>query len=273
MTNEREVIKTKAKIAELKKELMNALQAYIATSCKSDAAAEKAALDVQAKANSYFNFVEEFVGNSDLLGAHKSDRWAQGFAEDCLAILESMPEHYRFLEIAFHKIPNLKSIDFLPNTTAFANMQRMVAEYLSNEVVEKTRKSFLNARLPVYGFENPIIKHASFFKEKIISCVVGGILLTTALILTFTFTEPSPFQEFVIWATLAMGLAGVAAIIPGFIQVDWRKRFGIAAGGALAVFVAVYFFKPSQAPRATTNHTISSFYVASLQATMSASNN
>lgn len=253
MTNEREVIKTKAKLVDLKKEFMEALKAYIATPCKSDAAAEKAALAVQAQAIAYFNFAEEFVGNSDLLGAHKSEKWAQGFAEDCLAILESIPGHYKFLETAFEKIPSLNAIDFRPSMTAYANMQRMVVEYLNAQVVNEIRKSFLAGSLPVYGFDNPVTKKSSEHKNKIISCSIGGLLLVIVLILTFVFDKPTPFQQAIIWATFSMALAGLAAIIPGFLQIDWRKRAGLAAGGALAVFVLVYFFPPSPIPNNSTN--------------------
>jgi hypothetical protein len=42
---------------------------------------------------------------------------------------------------------------------------------------------------------------------------------------------------------LALAAAGVAAFIPGFIEVDVKNW--VRAGGAIAVFVVVYFFSPA----------------------------
>jgi len=41
----------------------------------------RAILSGQPTGGAYFNYAEEFVGSSHLLGAHKSALWAQGFAE------------------------------------------------------------------------------------------------------------------------------------------------------------------------------------------------
>lgn len=129
----------------------------------------------------------------------------------------------------------------------------MVVEYLNVQVVKEIRKIFLEKGLPVYGFDNPMTKKSSENKDKIISCGIGGLLLFIVLIFTFVFDRPTPFQQAIIWATFAMALAGLAAIIPGFLQIDWRKRAGLAASGALAVFVLVYFFPPSPIPNNSAN--------------------
>jgi len=70
--------------------------------------------------------------------------------------------------------------------------------------------------------------------------VFGSVMLVVAVFIP----DPTPFQYFVFRVLLALAAAGIAAFIPGFINVNWGK--GVRAGGALAVFAVVYFFSPAQ---------------------------
>jgi hypothetical protein len=61
------------------------------------------------------------------------------------------------------------------------------------------------------------------------------------------YADPSPAQAEVIRIVLALAAAGVAATLPGFLQVSSSGfKFTVTAMGALAVFVVVYFVRPSQ---------------------------
>jgi hypothetical protein len=73
--------------------------------------------------------------------------------------------------------------------------------------------------------------------------IFGAVMIGVVLVIALVLPEPTRFQRAVIWAILAMALAGVASVIPGFIEVNLRKW--VVAGGALAVFVVVYFFVPA----------------------------
>jgi len=79
--------------------------------------------------------------------------------------------------------------------------------------------------------------------ERIAIFIFGVAFVLTLLALAIKFPEPTPFQYTVFRIVLALAAAGVAALIPGFIQVQYRDA--IRAGGALAVFVIVYFFSPA----------------------------
>src|SRR5712692_5357817 len=70
----------------------------------------------------------------------------------------------------------------------------------------------------------------------------GVIFVIALLILAIAFPNPTPFQYTVFRIVLALSAAGVAAIIPGFIEIRMKQL--IQAGGAIAVFVIVYFFSP-----------------------------
>ena len=74
--------------------------------------------------------------------------------------------------------------------------------------------------------------------------ITFGITFVVALgLLALLVPYPTPFQYLVFRVVLALAAAGVAAMIPGFLEVRIPKL--LRAGGALAVFVVVYFYNPA----------------------------
>lgn len=74
-------------------------------------------------------------------------------------------------------------------------------------------------------------------------------LLFIAFLLVFLleiYKIPTLFGlfEFFFRVVLAASLAGVAAMIPGYFDIDWTNKLGIRAGGAFAVFLLVYMINP-----------------------------
>jgi hypothetical protein len=65
-------------------------------------------------------------------------------------------------------------------------------------------------------------------------------MLTIAL----AVPDPTPTQWFVFRLVLALAAAGIGAVIPGLIVVQVAKL--IRAGGAIALFVIVYYLNPPQ---------------------------
>lgn len=246
MTKEQDVVAAKEQIAALKQAYMEALQEYYGVEPKNGNTAQNAALRCQRRGAAYFNYVEEFVGNSDLLGAHKSAMWAQGFAEDCAEILRSLPGHVAFLKKAFAHFPELGASSATPGPTAFANMQRMTVVYLSDALVQGLRESFEADGLPVYGFEHEAKNPMSKLTSIVLAFIFGVIFVSVILFLAVLKPSPTDFQYKVFWSVMAMALAGIGAVIPGFIEVKISRW--VSAGGALAVFVMVYFFTPAHRP-------------------------
>jgi hypothetical protein len=71
----------------------------------------------------------------------------------------------------------------------------------------------------------------------------GVAFVIAMLVLAIAFPNPTPFQYTVFRIVLAIAIAGVAAMIPGFISVELSAW--LRAGGALAVFVVVFFKNPA----------------------------
>ncbi len=74
--------------------------------------------------------------------------------------------------------------------------------------------------------------------------IFGVAFVVTILILATIFPTPTAFQYQVFRAVLALAAGGIAAMVPGFLEVQIKAL--LRAGGALAVFVMVYFFNPAQ---------------------------
>lgn len=84
---------------------------------------------------------------------------------------------------------------------------------------------------------------------QIIAAAAFGVSFVLILIyLAIRFPKPTHFQYNVFRTVLSLAAAGVGAMIPGFINLDLTsgKVAAIRAGGALAVFVMIYFFNPAK---------------------------
>jgi hypothetical protein len=84
----------------------------------------------------------------------------------------------------------------------------------------------------------------SEYWKTITAFVFGAVFLVTLLVLAVAFPNPTAFQYTIFRIVLALSAAGVAGIISGFLEVQMKQH--LQAGGAMAVFVVVYFFSPAQ---------------------------
>jgi len=72
----------------------------------------------------------------------------------------------------------------------------------------------------------------------------GVVFVAAILVIALAIPNPTDFQYNVFRIILALAAGGVAAVIPGILNVN-LSRF-ITASGALAVFVVVYFYSPAK---------------------------
>jgi hypothetical protein len=79
--------------------------------------------------------------------------------------------------------------------------------------------------------------------ERYLAFGFGIVFVVVLLILAIKFPNPTPFQYTVFRIILALASGGVAAMIPGFLTVQVSTK--LRTGGALAVFVIVYFYSPA----------------------------
>jgi hypothetical protein len=79
--------------------------------------------------------------------------------------------------------------------------------------------------------------------ERYLAFGFGVVFVVVLLVLATRYPNPTPFQYTVFRIVLALASGGVAAMIPGFLSV--QVSTWLRAGGALAVFVIVYFYSPA----------------------------
>ncbi len=79
--------------------------------------------------------------------------------------------------------------------------------------------------------------------ERIAIFIFGVVFVAAILVLAFLFPNPTNFQYEICRIVLALACAGVATLLSGFLEFEIPKF--IKAGGALAVFVIVYFYSPA----------------------------
>jgi hypothetical protein len=80
--------------------------------------------------------------------------------------------------------------------------------------------------------------------QQIVAFTMGAVFIIVLLILAVAIPNPTVPQWLTFKTVLTLAAAGIAAMIPGFLRVD--LPLGIRAGGAIAVFIVVYFFNPAQ---------------------------
>ncbi|WP_125782554.1 hypothetical protein [Pseudoalteromonas rubra] len=245
MTNEQSVLAAESEITKLKEKYRDHLNSIV-LKLHADGTEPtiQELLFCQQLGTKYFNFVENFVGNSGLLGAHANGKWVTGFAETCHSVLFALVEHVKFLE---SYSSTLKGALVKPNTGAYANMQRMTKEYLPKEHWQQLQSLFIENSLPILGFQ---FAGANDLKETpkwqlITGLVVGIFFAVVILVAAFLIPTPTSTQFFIFRGVFAISLAAIASIIPGLLNVEARFQKGsVRATGAIAVFIVVWLINP-----------------------------
>lgn len=245
MTNEQAVLAAEAEINRLKFTYTEYLTPIVLRiHDNGDEPKLEELLKCQQLGAEYFNYIENFVGNSGLLGAHANGKWVTGFAETCHSVLSAYVVHVNFLN-SYSQV--MKGRLSPPSQNAYANMQRMTREYLGKENWKSLEKIFENNSLPTTGFT---VKGASDMSKTprwqlIVGLVVGIAFALLVLGLVIFIPSPTPTQFFVFRGSFAIALAAIAAIIPGLLNVESRlQKFSVRASGAIAVFVLVWLLNP-----------------------------
>ena len=79
----------------------------------------------------------------------------------------------------------------------------------------------------------------------IVGVVFGFVFVSAILALTIFLPDRNAQQYAIIKTILALAASGIAGVFTGFIEVNGMiAKMTIRAGGALAVFIIVFFFTP-----------------------------
>jgi hypothetical protein len=83
--------------------------------------------------------------------------------------------------------------------------------------------------------------------EVVLAFVFGCVALAAVLWLAFRSDSLSNQQFEILRSVLALAGGGVGAVVPGFLDLHLKAgaKLALRAGGALAVFVVLYFWSPA----------------------------
>lgn len=250
MTNEQAVVDAGKEIARLKSVYVSYVMPVVVDyQQNNNEPSLSQLLECQRLGNEYFNYVERFVGDSDLLGAHAKGKWVTGLAEDCKVILESYLMHTEFILSWKSKLGTHAQ----PASSALSNMQRMVLEYLPADQAATLKLHFVSKQLPIQGFNMPAKQDKRKIPkwQLITSVSIGCVALIASVTIALAVPNPTTYQIFILRGLFAIALASIASIIPGFLNLETGARnnaayFGIYAGGAIAIFVLIWLFNPPE---------------------------
>lgn len=247
MTNEQAVIHAEAEIETLKQAYMEHLTPIAIKVRKSNEEPSlQELLTCQRLGAKYFNFIENFVGNSGLLGAHVNGKWVTGFAETCHSVLKAFVVHVKFLRSYLDRLEETLE---QPDTAAYANIQRMTKEYLPKVQWQQIESLLKENSLPIAGFEYAGANNLNETpKWQLKAGLVIGVLFALIILISAIFIpSPTPTQFFIFRGVFAVSLAAIAAIIPGLLNVESRlQKFSVKATGGIAVFVLVWLINPPE---------------------------
>jgi hypothetical protein len=202
-----------------------ALQAYL-----NDATANVLSLSAKTR---------QFAQNPDLL------------ADVAAASKLAFPPEWR--EALDHKLRDLKvrkNIIFKSNQhAAIAPPQGAFAAPVAPEVPQRPVVVF-NLFSNIRAF-NPVMNmNLSKQTSSVLAFIFGVVFVSALLAINIAIPNPTVTQHETFRIILALAAGGVGAMIPGILNVTASAgtKFAISAGGALAVFVIVFFFQPGLPP-------------------------
>ncbi len=237
---------TEEKIELFKKEYKNTLNQKL-EELKGNVSKDKAneiKKAIHDKGVDFFNFFEKSLDiyNSDdplITEDYKNKKY-----EDVLNIIDTIIKHWQVIRTIDEKFGLVKTV---PSRNAYGAIQRSINKNATRRERKEICKKFKENKLYTDVLDSGK-KHTNMTKKHLIAYgVIAGTLFLVALLIIVLVVEcPTPAQERIFLVILALAAAAFAATIPGFITVEIKHPIAVSAGGALAVFVIVFFSKPAQ---------------------------
>lgn len=89
-----------------------------------------------------------------------------------------------------------------------------------------------------------LLRFTTGFAEAL-ALTAGGLFLVCLIVISLAVPRPSPSQQRAFNVYLALAAAAVGAGLPGFLSIEAQVgRSALSAGGALALFVLVIWWRP-----------------------------
>jgi len=234
--NNTERSELEAKIPELKAAYKATMTRFLSLPPDDMENRRRAFREMHSSGIAFFNAIDRSIVLGSLDGSVDNSTWFTDKAETCANVLETIVLHYRTVHQEGPKV-GIPPESLSPSTTAYANMQRLVAQH-DFQLETRLRASFVSEGLPVYGFDNEESKREGTNivagGEKWFAAISGLVFLIALSGIALFLPRPEEFQFFVFRVILALAGAAFAAMISGFLVVEGTiLRTVVRAGGGL----------------------------------------
>ena len=195
--------------------------------------------------------LQEYLNNAtnNLLSlSDKTRKFAAGNSRLLAAVAAATEEAFSANEReAF--LAKLRAVDIRPNI--FNKVQDTVAA-----PAQPLGEHGPAQRIVIYNFSlfsnfgTITMKGLTQGQSGILAFIFGVIFVTVLLVVSLVIPNPTPSQFVTFRTIMALAAGGVAAVIPGILNINMSAgpKFALQAGGALAVFVIVFFYHPGLPP-------------------------
>jgi hypothetical protein len=205
--------------------------------------------ELHSKGVAYFNQFTRSIDEYGLKSFELNPDTKNRKIEDALNIIDVILLHWKTLEMLSEK-HSLNKIR--PSDSAYASIQRFIRHF-HPERTEELKQKFMNAELPVSGFEGNSHSGWKIGEKKmtITQLVLGLVFVIATGIIIFTYPIMSGMEYLFIRALLSLGLTLIGtALFEGTVELNWtiKKSLTVKATSWVALFILLNFINPPSAP-------------------------
>jgi hypothetical protein len=197
--------------------------------------------ELHFKGVKFFNLFSRSLNEYGIENFKHNENIRNSKIDDSINILNTILKYWKLINSLKEKYQILPP---KPSERAYSSIQLFLKTF-DKEAAKKLRLKFEELQLPIFGFKTSKTFIDMTKKQQIkFGAITGLALLLILLVIALLVKCPTNFQNNIFIIILSLAGAAFASIIPGLIEV--RHRQAITATGAIAVFVIIFFMKPTQ---------------------------
>ena len=197
--------------------------------------------ELHSKAVKFFNLFSRSLNEYGIENFKHNENIRNSKIDDAINISNTILKYWKLINSLKEKYQILPP---KPSERAYSSIQLFIKTF-DKEAAKKLNPKFEELQLPTHGFKSTKIFIDMTKKQQVkFGAITGLVLLLVLLLIALVVKCPTNFQNNIFIIILSLAGAAFASIIPGLIEVKYREI--ITATGALAVFVIIFFMKPTQ---------------------------
>lgn len=190
----------------------------------------------------FFTYYEDTLLQYDMIFFHDYPNTLKMKEDSTVNILNTILKFWRIMDLIKSKydivVPK-------PSERAYSTMQRFLTRF-DKEKSKEFKEEFDKLKLPVHGFnDKKNYWYMKMDKQTKLGIILGALFLLLLVgFVIYINGCPTELEHYIFIVILSLAGAAFSMVLTGQITVNYKKL--ITAGGAMAVFVILFFLKPIQ---------------------------